>query len=289
VFVAVDFPDVNFRLAGALKRLGVRGVYYVSPHRWAWRAGRIRAMRRIADRVLVIFPFEEQVYRDADVAVEFVGHPLVELAAVAEPRESFLRAVGLDPARPTVALLPGSRPNEVRSILPDLVGAAELIASRVPGAQFVVARAPRLADDLFTALPRSRPAIVVVDGKTDAVLAACDVVLTASGTATVQAALHDRPMVVVYRLSPLTYYLGKPFVKVDTYAMVNLIAGRRVVPELIQREFTAAAVADEAVPLLTDPVRAAQMREALALVRARLGGAGASHRAALAVLAVAAS
>jgi lipid-A-disaccharide synthase len=291
VFVAIDFPDFNFRVADALHRMGVPVVYYVSPQLWAWRPRRIAAMRRFASKVLVIFPFEEQLYRDAGVPAEFVGHPLVEIARATEPRDAFLRSLRLDPAAPTVALLPGSRPNELGAILPDLVAAARLIAGRVPGAQFVVARAPNLEDALFAPLGSrgpERPApppIVIVAGRTDDVLAAADVVLTASGTATIQAAIHGRPMVIVYRVSPLTYAIGKPFVKVDTYGMVNLVAGARIVPELVQHALTPDAVADEAVSLLTDRARASAMRAALAGVRAKLGGPGASRRAAEAVLA----
>lgn len=291
VFVAIDFPDFNFRLAAAIRRLGVPVVYYVSPQLWAWRPGRMATMKRLAARVLVIFPFEERIYGTAGVPVEFVGHPLVDLARASVPRATLLASLSLDPEAPTVALLPGSRPNELRAILPRLVDAARLVAARVPRAQFVVARAPSLDRSLFepvvAAARPGGPPIAVVEGRADDVLAASDVVVTASGTATVQAALHERPMVIVYRLSPLTYYLGKPFVRVDTYGMVNLVAGRRVATELIQNAFTPEAAADETVRLLTDEARAQEMRAALREVRERLGAPGASRRAAEAVLRVA--
>lgn len=286
VLVAIDFPDFNFRLAAAAGKLGIPVVYYVSPQLWAWRPGRIRTMRTIASRVLVIFPFETQIYERAGIPVEFVGHPLVDLIEDGERRERLLPALGLDAGAPTVALLPGSRPNEVRATLPALTAAARLIRQTLPRAQFLVARAPRLDPGLFDPFSRER-AGVVVEGRTDAVLAASDVVVTASGTATVQTALHGRPMVIVYRLSPLTYRLGRRFVKVDTFGMVNLIAGRRVVPELIQNDFTPERVAQETLSLLTDPGRAEAMRRDLAEVRERLGGPGASERAAAAVLRVA--
>ena len=286
VFVAIDFPDFNFRLAAAVGRLGIPVVYYVSPQLWAWRPGRIRTMAAIASRVLVIFPFEAAIYERAGVPVAFVGHPLVDLIDPGEPRARFLPGLGLDADAPTVALLPGSRPNEVRATLPELTRAAGLIREAVPRAQFVLARAPRLDANLFASFSCSETG-VVVEGLTDAVLSASDLVITASGTATVQAALHRRPMVIVYRLSPLTYRLGRRFVTVDTFGMVNLIAGRRVVPELIQNDFTAERVAAEAVPLLTEPGRAEAMRRDLADVCERLGGTGASDRAAAAVLAVA--
>jgi len=282
--IVIDAPDFNFRLAPRIKKLGVPVVYYIGPQIWAWRASRLRTIRSFADRVLVIFPFEEAIYRGGGVPVEFVGHPLIDLTAPASAREPFLAKLGLRPACPTVAVLPGSRPNEVRRILPDLVAAADRIRDAVPGAQFVVARAPHLDDRLFDAAARARAPFAVVEGGTNTVLAASDVVLTASGTATVQTALHDKPMVIVYRLSPMTYRLGRRLVSVDAIGMVNLIAGARIVPELVQELFTPDAVAREAISMLTDRDRAARIREQLAGVRARLGGPGASRRAAQAII-----
>jgi lipid-A-disaccharide synthase len=281
--VVVDFPDFNLPLARRVRRLGIPVVYYISPQIWAWRPGRLKTIKRVVDRVLVIFPFEEAIYRQAGVPVDFVGHPLVDLVAVTRSRTPFLESIGLQGDAPTVAILPGSRPNEVRRILPDLVQAAGLIQAHVPLSQFVVARAPNLDDGLFDIAKAVRRSAVVED-RTDEALASADVALTASGTATVQAALHDTPMVVVYRLSPLTYRLGRPLVKVDTYSMVNLIAGERVVPELIQDAFTPDAVAREAVSMLMDGERVARIRQGLARVRTALGGPGASRRAADAIL-----
>ena len=285
--VVIDFPDFNFPLARRVKRLGIPVVYYISPQIWAWRAGRLKTIREIADRVLVIFPFEEAIYRAAGVPVEFVGHPLVDLVVPSAPRDAWLRAHALKPDAPTVAILPGSRPNEVGRILPDLASAARLVRGRIPAAQFVLARAPHLDDRLFDAVRAGDVPIAIVEGDTDAILAAADVALTASGTATVQTALHDTPMVIVYRLSPLTYWMARRMVKVDAVGMVNLIAGETIVPELIQDRFTPAAVAAEVVSMLTEPARAAAIREALAGVRAKLGGSGASRRAAEAILRVA--
>ena len=289
VFVAVDFPEINFRIAAAVRRLGIPVVYYIGPQLWAWRRRRIETMRRRVDLALVIFPFEEALYREAGIPVEFVGHPLLELSAPIQARGSFLRSLGLDPVAPTVALLPGSRPNELRAILPDVARAAGLVRERVPAVQFVVARAPNLDDALLAPVASllAAGAAVVVEGRTDDVLAASDAVVTASGTATVQTAIHQRPMVIVYRLSALTYRIVKTFSHVRHAGMANLIAGERVVPELIQDAFTPAAVADEVVSFLTDAVRAERTRTALGRVRARLGSAGASRRTAERILAVA--
>ena len=293
VFVAIDYSGFNLRLCRAVAALGIPVVYYISPQVWAWRRGRLRAMARFVTRALVIFPFEAELYREQGIPVTFVGHPLVDLAGPSVERDQFRAEQGLDDGTPTVAILPGSRPNEVRLILPDLVRAAERIARAVPAVQFVVARAPNLPDrlleplrDLATATSRS---VCVVEERTNDVLAAADVVLTASGTATLQTAIHERPMVVVYRLSTLTYLLGRRFVQVDAFGMVNLVAERMIVPEFLQDGFTPEAVASEAVRFLTDEARAAATRADLREVRERLGGSGASRRAAEQVLAVAAA
>ena len=286
--VLIDFSGFNFRLAPAIKRLGIPIVYYISPQIWASRAGRLATIRAIADRVLVIFPFETAIYEKGGVPVEFVGHPLIDLAKPSTTRKRFLTDRGLTPSAPTVAILPGSRPNEVLRILPGLAAAARLIHREIPAAQFVVARAPHLDADLFDPVRSGSDgaAFTLVEGDTDTVLASADLALTASGTATVQAALHDTPMVVVYRMAPLSYRLARRVVTLDTIGMVNLIAGEKIVPELVQDAFTPEAVAREALSMLTDRERAGRIRAGLATVRSRLGGPGASRRAAEAVLRV---
>jgi lipid-A-disaccharide synthase len=289
VFVAIDSPDFNFRLLAALRRLGIPVVYYVSPQLWAWRPGRMETMKAYVDCVLVIFPFEEALYREAGLNVRFVGHPLVDLAKAGQPRDLFLHERGLNPAAPTVALLPGSRKNELQRTVPIMAETIPLIRARVPDAQFVVACAPAMADALFAPLVADdlEARVILVRERTDDVLAASDVVITASGTATIQCTLHEKPMVVVYRLSPLTYRLVKPFGQVDMYAMPNLVAGERIVPELIQSDFTAERTATEALAFLTDRELYERTRQALTRVREQLGPPGASGRAAEAVLEVA--
>ena len=284
--VVIDYPDFNFRLMMRIRRLGIPVVYYISPQLWAWRSGRIRHMKRMVDLVLPIFPFEEDIYRREGMNVRFVGHPLVDLAAPRYPREVFLRRLNLDPARPVVALLPGSRRNELEQLGRAIAQAVPAIAARVPGVQFVVARAPDLHDGLFEPFGVSGVTLRIADAQTDDVLNASDAVITASGTATVQTALHGKPMVVIYRVTPMTYRLARRLAHVDTYAMVNLIAGKRIVVELIQDACTAEAIADEAVRLLTDVAYRGTMTASLADVRARLGGPGASDRAAEAILAL---
>jgi lipid-A-disaccharide synthase len=305
VVVLVDAPDFNFPLMWMLRRLGVPVVYYISPQLWAWRRGRIDTMRRRAARVLVIFPFEEKIYRDAGVPVEFVGHPLVDMAAPSETRTAFLRRHGLDPSAPTVALLPGSRRNELHRIAPAMAAALPLIRARVPRVQFVIAGAPGLPDSIFAPLlerppegggdfggpPEGGPYTdgrpVLIRERTNDVLHACDVAITASGTATVQCVLHERPMVVVYRVSGLDYWLAKRFVTLKDVAMPNVLAGRRIVPELIQRDLTPENVAAETAALLSDRAHYDAMKMELRRIREQLGTTGATARAAEAVRRVA--
>jgi lipid-A-disaccharide synthase len=282
VAVLVDYPDFNLRLARELKARGVPVVYYVSPQVWAWRPGRMRAIRDSVARMVVIFPFEEPLYREAGVPVTFVGHPLVDLARPAADRAAFLAAQGLDPERPVLAVLPGSRRQEVAHNLEPIAGALRLLRARRADLQPALAVAPSLdpalLDPYLSGLPVTR-----VAGHTHALLGAASAGIVASGTATVEAALMDLPMVVVYRLSPLTFALGRPFVRVPHYAMANLIAGREVVKELIQSDFRPETVAREVLALLDDPDRRLRVREGLGLVRARLGPPGASGRAAAVV------
>jgi lipid-A-disaccharide synthase len=268
VAVLVDYPDFNLRLARALKRRGIPVVYYISPQVWAWRKGRLRGIRESVARMLVIFPFEEQLYRD--------------LVSAPQDKDAFHGRHGLDRERPLIALLPGSRRKEIAHNLPALLGAVDLLRVQRPDLQFALAAAPHLDAAALRKEIGDRPITVAVN-ETHAVLAACTAAIVASGTATVEAALLGAPMVVVYRLSALTYALGRRFVTVPHFAMVNLIAGRRIVPEVIQHEFTPERVAAEVVSLLEGPRRVA-MQADLAEVRSRLGARGGSRRAAEAVL-----
>jgi lipid-A-disaccharide synthase len=284
VAVLVDYAEFNLRLALELKRRGVPVVYYVSPQVWAWRRGRIRAIRERVTRMVVIFPFEEPLYREAGVPVTFVGHPLVDLAQPARDGPAFLASQGLDPARPVLAVLPGSRPQEVAHNLPPIAGALRLLRGRGVALQFALAVAPSLDPRLLDGEDLDGLPITRVAGRTHALLSASSVGIVASGTATVEAALMDLPSVVVYRLSPLTYALGHPFVRVPHYAMANLIAGGEVFKELIQRDFRPEMVAGEVVSLLEDPVRRSDVKRGLKGVRDRLGPSGASERAAAVVV-----
>lgn len=283
--VLIDYPDFNLRLAAQLRARGIPVVYYVSPQVWAWRRGRLRAIRENVARMVVIFPFEEALYREAGVPVSFVGHPLVDLVRPEADPASVRASLGLDAGRPLVALLPGSRAQELAHHLPALAATVRRLRERRPDLQYALALAPSL-DAARTAAAFGDLPVRIVSGRTHAVLSACTAAIVASGTATVEAALLRAPMVVVYRLSPLTYALGRRLVDVPHYAMVNLIAERRVVPEIIQREFTPERTSAEVLALLEDGVLRARMLADLDEVRRRLGAPGASARAAAEVAAI---
>ena len=272
VAVLIDFPEIHFRLARELHRLGIPVVYFVSPQLWAWKKHRIKLVQKYIDRMLVIFPFEEPFYREQGVQAEFVGHPLAELPAQSISRERFAAESGLDPAKTWIGLLPGSRPREIRDHLPTILQAAQELSH---GLEFLIPLAPtlnaaqrqevqrlaqdrgeglhlRFVDDARAALFHSRASVV------------------ASGTATVEAALVGNPFVVVYRVSAPTYAIAKRVVKVPHVAMANLIAGKRIVPELIQSDFTRANIVQEIERLIPDDEPRQSMMEELARTRGLL-------------------
>jgi lipid-A-disaccharide synthase len=290
VAVLIDFPDIHFKLAQELHRQGVPVVFFVSPQLWAWKKHRIKLVQKYVTRMLVIFPFEEAFYRERGVEAEFVGHPLAELPLPGISRERFAAENGLDPAATWIGLLPGSRPKEIRANLPQMLEAARLLgkrdaeaaaASQAPGYQFVVPLASTLNGEqraevkaIVEESGKGLPIRLVEDARAALFHARASVV--ASGTATVEAALIGNPFVVVYRVSPLTYAIAKRVVTVPHVAMVNLIAGKRAVPELIQNDFTAAKIVQQIEPLLPDGAsRESMMKELKAvggLLRSRQAG-----------------
>lgn len=281
VALLVDSPDFNLRLAARLKRLGVKVVYYVSPMIWAWRPGRVRKIARVVDRMLCILPFEERFYQGSGVSARFVGHPLADRPPPEAP-ERYRVALGLNPERTTIALLPGSRPSELKRIFPPMLGAAERIQERHPDAQFVVPIASTLPADALCRYLAGHPTLEVtlVPGRAGEVIGASDAALVKSGTVTLEAALMSRPVVVVYRLSWLSFQVAKLLVRVSFCALVNLLAGRRLVPELVQRQASPESMATEIERLLTDPRARSEQLAGLAEVRASLGQPGAPRRVA---------
>jgi lipid-A-disaccharide synthase len=281
VALLVDSPDFNLRLAKHLKGQGVKVVYYVSPMIWAWRRGRARKIARLVDRMLCILPFEVRFYEGTGVAARFVGHPLAERPPPAT-RAAYRAGLGLAPGRTTVALLPGSRPSELARMFPAMLEAAELLRARHPDAQFVVPMASTLREEAMRPFLASHATLDVrlVPGRADEAVGASDVALVKSGTSTLETALMQRPMVVVYKMAWLSYVVAKIFVRMAHFALVNILAGRAVVPELLQAQASPARMAAEAERLLSDAgAREAQLR-GLVEVRGTLGEPGAARRVA---------
>jgi len=281
VALLVDLPDFNLRLAAKLKKLGIPVVYYVSPTIWAWRRGRAKKIAKVVDRMLCILPFEERFYEGTGVSARFVGHPLAERPSPGTP-ERYREELGLSLARTTVALVPGSRPSELRRIFPAMLEAAERIRAVRPDVQFVVPVAPTLdRADVEPYLAAHRTVDVkLVEGRAEAVVGASDAALVKSGTSTLEAALMLRPMVVVYKLSWLTYFVARLLVRIAHFALVNILAGRSLVPELLQGEASPERMAMEIERLLGDRAARDAQLAGLREVRASLGEPGAPRRVA---------
>jgi lipid-A-disaccharide synthase len=268
--IVIDSPAFNWRVARQMKRLGIPTVYYVAPQFWAWRQRRVRLLRDYIDKALVIFPFEEQFYRDRGVDATFVGHPLAELPHPTIERADYAAQFQLDPAKQWITLMPGSRVKEVRMNLTAILESAALLSNAY---EFLLPVAPTLDRTFLSGLieqeKAGRPKITLVSEALPA-LWHSRAGIVASGTATVEAAMMNTPFVMVYRVSTLTYLLGRPRVKVPRFAMVNLIAEEEVVPELVQHDFTAANVVSRLREILPDGPARDRMREGLGRVKARL-------------------
>jgi lipid-A-disaccharide synthase len=285
--ILIDFPDFNLRMARQLKKRKVPVVYFVSPQVWAWRKRRVQKLKARIAKMIVIFDFEEEIYRRAGVPVEYVGHPLVDMVRPHVTREQFFAKVNLDAAVPTVALLPGSRKQEVARLLPVMLDAATRLTLRHQ-LQFLVAVAPTIdpawIESAILECYVGRATVRSAMHATYDALQYADVAVVASGTATLEAALRERPMVVVYRVSPLTWLVGKLLVDVPFYSMVNILAHRRIVPELMQRDFNAANVVARVEYLLEHAEARDAMIQGFRALRPRLGPGGAIERAADAVV-----
>jgi lipid-A-disaccharide synthase len=277
--ILTDSPDFHLRVARQLHRAGVPVVYLVAPQAWAWRKGRVRQMRRVLDRVLCIFPFEEEFFRKHGVRATYIGHPLAGLVRASLTRDEFFRKHSLDPARPLIAVLPGSRRGEAARHMGALVDAVERI-ERIRPANWVLPASATAGSAFFRDRTGGSP-IQVIEGESWDAMAHAELALAASGTVTVEAALLGTPMVTFYKVTALSWLAGKLLVDVPFYSMVNLIAGRGVVPELMQSRMTGENIAAEARRLLTSPAARSEMQAGLAEVRARLcGETGAPRRAA---------
>jgi len=289
LLILIDLPDFNLLLAKKAKKLGIPVFYYISPQLWAWRSGRVKTIKARVDKLGVILPFEEAFFKKRGVEAQYVGHPLVDTVKTSAKREEFYRLHRIAPGTPCIGLFPGSRKREVSSLLPIFFRAAEILQHNSPEKiVFFIPRASTIGKEEFFAAGlhsyQQQLDIRIIEKERYNMMAACDAVVTASGTVTLELAILEVPMVVVYKLAPLTYQLGKLLVKIDFFSLVNLIAGYEAVPELLQHAVTAEKISAELTAIMTLPTRKQQIQQALHEVRNKLGGSGASDKAATAAL-----
>ena len=281
LLILIDYPGFNLRLAKVARKAGVKVLYYISPQIWAWRQGRVKKIARLVDHMAVILPFEAPFYQQAGVPVTFVGHPMLDLVDVALDRSAAAASFGLDPARSIVGLFPGSRRSETERLLPVITAAAGRLKERFPDIQFILPLASTLnSDDIVPLLSAAGLDVTITRDRIHDMIRSCDAVISVSGTVTLEIALVGTPMVIIYKLAPLTYQLAKRLVKVPNIGLCNIVAGETVVQELIQDQANPAAIAAEVGRLLTDQAYNATIVRKLGEVRAKLGHGGASSHVA---------
>lgn len=284
VLLLIDYPGFNLRFARIAKKYGVRVLYYISPQVWAWKKGRLRKMKAIIDKMLVILPFEHQLYEERGIPVEFVGHPLLEEMNVAETHHEFCSRYGIDPSHKMLALIPGSRTQEIHSLFPTMLKAAELLQKKY-ALEIVVAAAPNMPLDLYRSMIPAGMRVIIVEHAAHAIMKYSHSAMVTSGTATLETGCFSTPMVVVYKTSWITYWLARFVVQIKTIALVNIVAGRTIVPELIQHDATPAHIATVIEEYLTNAAHYAAVRKELSAVMLKLGDAGASKKVADAIMA----
>jgi lipid-A-disaccharide synthase len=281
LLILIDYPDFNLSLAKMAKKNGVKIFYYISPQVWAWRKGRIGTIKKIVDKMAVILPFEARLYDEAGVDATFVGHPLLDVVKAKYTRQEALSRFALHDGVTTVGILPGSRQSEVERLLPEMLGAAEIVMKNLPDVQFVLPLADTLDIDFISHIINKYSVTVrIIPGEIYDVINCADVAMVASGTATLETALMETPMVIIYKVSALSYYIGKIFINVDHIGLVNIIAGKTVVPELIQQEATPEKIAAATIDLITNRAKMDHTRNDLSKIRGLLGSPGASERSA---------
>jgi len=279
--ILIDFPEFNLRLAKIAHRRGIPILYYISPQVWAWRPKRIKLIAQLVKKMVVLFPFEVPLYEAAGVDVEWVGHPLLDIVKPTLPKEKAFQQFGLDPKQRTIGLLPGSRSHEVERLLPPLLTSAHLLQKEIPDLQFIIPLAPGLPKTILSSQMKniSLP-VKVVEGFTYDVMNLSDLLITASGTATLEGAIFGKPMIIIYKVSFLSYWIVRALIRVDHIGLVNLVAEKEIAPELIQKDVHPQRIADEALRILRDPILSRKMSESMGEVRQKLGKPGAAQRAA---------
>lgn len=279
--ILIDYPDFNLPLAKAAHKRGIKVFYYISPQVWAWRRGRIKQIKKTVNKMAVILPFEVETYREKGFEANYVGHPLLDMVKTNSSKQDSRKKNGLAEDKITIGILPGSRMSEIKKLMPELVRATQILKREIPDAQFVLPLADTLDETIITEyISGADVQIKIISGHTYDVITCCDLVLVASGTATLETALLGVPMIVIYKISALSYFIGKLIIDVKNISLVNIIAGKTVVPELIQSEASGAQIAAEALSILKNRNKRQEMINGLQSIRSRLGEPGAARRAA---------
>jgi lipid-A-disaccharide synthase len=281
LLILIDYPGFNLRLAKVAKKAGVKVLYYISPQIWAWRQGRVKKIARLVDHMAVILPFEAPFYEQAGVPVTFVGHPMLDLVTVNLDRATAAASFNLDPSRKIVGLFPGSRRNEIERLLPVIIDSAAKLKEQFPDVQFILPLASTIADsDILPLMSSAQVDVIITRDRIHDMIRACDAVISVSGTVTLEIALVGTPMVIIYKLAPLTYQLAKRLVKVPNIGLCNIVAGETVVQELIQDQANPEKIAAEIGRLLKEPEYHKMIVRKLSDIHSRLGNGGASKRVA---------
>lgn len=281
--ILVDYPGFNLRLAKELKKLGIKVIYYVSPQIWAWKESRVEIIKQVVNRMMVLFPFEKELYARHNYKADFVGHPLVDETRADTARDTFLSGLGLDPCKPVLGLLPGSRAREASRHLPVMLQAAQLVQKEQPDVQLILMKAKNLGQNIFDPYLKNAPAGIKVSEDYYNALNACDTAIVCSGTATLETALMTKPMVIIYKTSWLTWFIGRMLVKIPYISLVNIVAGRKMAQELLQNKASPENIAQEMLKLM-EPENTLKMKRELSSIKTILGASGASQRAAAIVL-----
>jgi lipid-A-disaccharide synthase len=279
LLILIDFPDFNLQLAAKAKKLGIPVLYYISPQIWAWRRGRVKRIRRLVDHMAVILPFEKQFYIANNVPVTFVGHPLLDTAL---PTADQIFATGVE-GQVTIGLVPGSRDNEIARHLPVMLDTADILKDRLKHVRFIISHAPSVARQQIEMIVAEHPGridVEILSDEVETVFGRSDVIVAASGTVTLQAAIHGTPMVIIYKVSPISFMMGRALVRVPNIGLVNLVAGRQLVPEFVQNAATAENISSAVADMLADRVQFTHLKKQLFALRNVMGGAGASDRVA---------
>ena len=279
--ILIDFPDFNLRLAKIAHRRGIPILYYIGPQVWAWRPKRIKLIARLVKKMIVLFPFEVPLYEAAGVDVEWVGHPLLDMVKPILSKEKAFQQFGLDPNRRTVGLLPGSRIHEVERLLPPLLASAHLLQKEIPDLQFIIPLAPGIPKTMLSSwMEKISVPLKLVEGFTHDAMNLSELLIAASGTATLEGAILGKPMIILYKVSLPSSWVARALIRVDHIGLVNLVAEKEIAPELLQKDVNPQRIADEAFRILRDPILSRKMTDSMGEVRQKLGDPGAAQRAA---------